>query len=82
MQLCIARISPGVPAHWRGVSRRGRDRLLSGTRESETGRRDNVVCGSVVLVRIKVGGSIVHSGGLMLMETEASPGMGSGGGVM
>ena len=85
MQLCIARICPGgVSTHWRRISRRGRDRLLSGTSESETGRRDNVVRGSVVLARIKVGGSIVHSGGglMMLMETETSPGMGSGGGVM
>lgn len=53
--------------------------MLSGTRESVTGRRDNVVCGSVDLRRIKVGGSVVHSGGLILMETETSPGMGSGG---
>jgi hypothetical protein len=83
MQLRIARICPGgVSAHWRGVSCRGRGRLLSGTRERETGRMGNVVCGSVVLVRIKVGGSVVHGGGLMLMETKTSPGMGSGGGVM
>jgi hypothetical protein len=83
MQLCIARICPGgVLAHWRGVSRRGRVRLLSGSKESESGRTDNVVCGSVLLVRRKVGGSVVHSGGLMLMEIKRSPGMGSGGGEM
>ena len=82
MQLCKAGIWPGGSAHWRGVSRRGRDCLLSGTRESETGRMGNVVCGSVVLLRIKVGSSVVHSGGLVLMETKTSPGMGSGGDVM
>lgn len=80
MQLCIARICPGgVSAHWRGVSRRGRVGLLSGTRVSESGRTDNVDCGTVVLLRIKVGGSVVHSGGLMLMETKSSPRMGGGG---
>lgn len=82
MQLCKAGIWPGGSAHRRGVSRRGRDSLLSGARESETGRMGNVVCGSVVLLRIKVGSSVVHSGGLVLMETKTSPGMGSGGDVM
>lgn len=83
MQLCIARICPGgVAAHWRGVSRRGRDCLLSGASESETGRTGNVVCGSVVWLRINVESSVEHGGGLVLMETKTSPGMGSVGGVM
>jgi len=52
---------------------------LCRTRESQAGRQDKVVCGSVVLVRIRIRGGIIHSGGLMLVETITPPGIGSGG---
>lgn len=61
LPLWIARICPsGVSAHWRGILCCGWYRLLIGTRESKTERRDNVVCRSVVLeakrcMRIKMG---------------------------
>jgi hypothetical protein len=50
--------------------------LLSGTGERVTGRKENIVCGNVVLVAergmgIETGGRVVYSGGLM--ETRTSP---------
>jgi len=52
--------------------------LLSGTREKGIGRKSNVV--REFLVRIKIGGSVAHSGELVLMEMITCPGMGSAGG--
>lgn len=90
--MCIDRgarigICPGrVPTHGRGVW----NRLLSGTGESETGRKEGVAYRNVVLaverrMRIKARGSVVYSSGLMDTSPRVdrySPDPSSGRGVM